>query len=131
MAQFDVYRSPNSRSRRIIPFVLVVQSDLLSDLATCAVVPLVDAAQFGKPATRLNPVFTIEKTSVVMSTAEITGIPRRALGSLADSLASQRDAIVAALDFLIFGFCSDRYSYARHHPGARSQQRSSGRSSRR
>jgi toxin CcdB len=104
MAQFDVHRNPDARSRRIIPYLLVVQSDLLSDLTTCAVVPLVDAAHFGKPATRLNPVFDIEKARVVMSTAEIAGVPRRALGRLAGSLAPQRDAIVAAIDFLILGF---------------------------
>lgn len=104
MPQFDVYRNPDTRSRRVIPYLLVVQSDLLSDLATCAVAPLVDAAQFGKPATRLNPVFEIEKARVVMSTAEIAGIKRRALGQLAGSLAAQRDAVVAAIDFLILGF---------------------------
>jgi toxin CcdB len=104
MAQFDVYRNPDSRSRRTIPYLLVVQSDLLEDLATCAVVPLVDASRFGKPATRLNPVFTIENTHVVMSTAEIAGIPRRVLSQRSGSLSAQRDAIVAAIDFLIFGF---------------------------
>jgi toxin CcdB len=104
MAQFDVYRNPDSRARRIIPYLLVVQSDLLGDLATCTVVPLVDATQYGKPAKRLNPVFTIEQTPVVMSTAEIASVPRRILRHAAGSLAGQRDAIVAAIDFLIFGF---------------------------
>jgi toxin CcdB len=104
MAQFDVYRNPDSRSRRTIPYLLAVQSDLLLDLATCAVVPLVDVAHFGKPATRLNPVFTIEKIRVVMSTAEIAGVPQRILRHVSGSLAAQRDAIVAAIDFLILGF---------------------------
>jgi len=104
MPQFDVHRNPDSGSRRTIPYVLVVQSDLLSDLATCVVVPLVAEAHFGKPATRLNPIFVIDNARVVMSTAEIAGMPRRALGRLAGSLAPQRDAIVAAIDFLVLGF---------------------------
>jgi toxin CcdB len=104
MAQFDVLRNPEPRSRRAIPYLLAVQSDLLHDLATCVVVPLVTEAAFGKAATRLNPVFAVERTRVVMSTAEIVGVPRRILGKPVASLAGERDAILAALDFLLLGF---------------------------
>ena len=41
MAQFDVYRNTNSATRKSIPYVLDVQTDLLDTLATRVVVPLV------------------------------------------------------------------------------------------
>jgi toxin CcdB len=104
MAQFDVHRNADARSRATVPYVLDVQSDLLSDLATRAVVPLVIEKRFAKAASRLNPVLEIENARVVMSTAEIVGVPRRALGERIGSLAPQRDAIVAAIDLLVLGF---------------------------
>jgi toxin CcdB len=104
MAQFEVYSNPDSRARRIIPYLLAVQSDLLRDLSSCTVVPLVDAAHFGPSLTRLNPVFTVERNRVVMSTAEMAAVPRRILRQVVGSLRAERDTIVAAIDFLILGF---------------------------
>lgn len=43
MPQFDVYRNRNPRSRRSIPYLLDVQSDLLTALSTRVVVPLIKA----------------------------------------------------------------------------------------
>ena len=40
MAQFDVHRNPNAASAKAIPFLLDVQADLLSGLATRVAVPL-------------------------------------------------------------------------------------------
>ena len=104
MAQFDVYRNPDSRARRIIPYLLAVQSDLLRDLASRMVVPLVAVQHFGPSLTRLNPVFTIQKARVVMSTAEMAAVPRRILRQVVGNLGGERDAIIAAIDFLILGF---------------------------
>ncbi len=104
MAQFDIYSNPNPRSRRTVPYLLDVQSDLLSGLATRAVVPLMRAGEIKKPATHLNPQFIVQGTKVVMSTAELAGVPSEALGEIIGSLKSRRDEIVAALDFLITGY---------------------------
>jgi toxin CcdB len=103
MAQFDVHRNPNPDTNRVIPYLLIVQADLLDRLATRAVVPLVLAAEMGKPAQHLNPQFEIEGRTVIMSTAEIAGVPKRALGERLLSLQDQRDGIIAALDFLFTG----------------------------
>lgn len=103
MSQFDVYRNPNSQTNREIPYLLDVQSDLLESLATCVVVPLVLAAEMDKPAKRLNPQFKIESKTVVMSTAELAGIPRRTLGEKTGTLKEQRTEIIAALDLLFTG----------------------------
>ena len=101
MAQFEVYRNPNS-SADIRPYLLDVQADLIGRLPTRVVVPLVPARLF-TPARHLNPVFDIEGETHVMSTAEIAGIPRSAIGERVTSLAAQRDTVIAAIDFLITG----------------------------
>jgi len=103
MAQFDVCRNTNPASSRDIPYLLEVQSDLLDVLATRVVVPLVLATEMGKAAKTLNPQFEIEGVSVVMSTPEIAGVPRRVLGEKIVTLKHRRDEIIAALDLLFIG----------------------------
>ncbi|BBO84557.1 CcdB family protein [Desulfosarcina ovata] len=104
MAQFDVYENPNAETNQTVPYLLDIQSDLLDNLATRVVVPLVDAGIAGKPILHLTPRFHVENTRVVMSTAELAGISTGALGKKIGSLKDQRDKIIAAVDFLITGF---------------------------
>ncbi len=59
-------------------YLLDVQNDLLDPLATRVVVPLIKTEEMPKPAKRLNPRFMVENSAVVMSTAELAGIPARA-----------------------------------------------------
>lgn len=103
MAQFDVYENPNPASRKSIPYLLDVQTDLLDSLVTRVVIPLVLTAAMTAPALRLNPSFCVGKTGVVMSTAEIAGVPFKKLGKKVCSLKQHRNEIVAALDFLVTG----------------------------
>jgi toxin CcdB len=103
MAQFDVYINPNAATRKAIPYLLDVQADLLETLATRVVVPLVLAEEMGLAAKTLNPKFKIKSVAVVMSTAELAGIPIRSFGGKVASLKSKRDEIIAALDLLFTG----------------------------
>ena len=103
MAQFDVSRNTNPASSSVIPYLLDVQSDLLGVLSTRVVVPLVLATEMGKAAQTLNPQFEIENAAVVMSTAEISGVPCRSLGEKVTSLQARREEIIAALDLLFTG----------------------------
>jgi toxin CcdB len=86
-----------------IPFLLDVQADLLSDLETRVVVPLVRRAAFGRPASRLHPVFTVADEQVVMATHLVAAVRRRFLGAPVFSLEDQRDVIIAAIDVLWSG----------------------------
>jgi toxin CcdB len=103
MAQFDVYENPNPTSSKSTPFLLDVQTDLLDNLATRVVVPLVAPAAMPKPGRHLNPAFRIGKTMFLMSTAEIAGVSVKSLGRKVCSIKEYRNEIVAALDFLITG----------------------------
>ena len=104
MARFEVFENPNRGTRKLVPFLLDVQSDLLDPLSTRVVVPLIAASEFGKPASRLNPQFEIGGIAVVMSTAELAGVSMAAIGSKVLSLEECRDEITAALDILFTGF---------------------------
>jgi len=104
MAQFDVYENLNPETEDIIPYLLDVQAELLNTLTTRVVVPLLTAAAMGKAAKNLNPQFEIMGCAVVMSTAELAGVPQRILGEKICSLQEHRQEIIAALDFLFTGF---------------------------
>ena len=104
MAQFDVYRNPNPKSRSRIPYLLDVQSDLLEPLATRVLVPLCRPQVLGgKAAERLNPVFHVEGKKVVMLAPELAGVAGGAVGDRVCSLAAERSAIIAALDMVFTG----------------------------
>ena len=103
MPQYDVYENPNPASRKSIPYLLDVQTDLLDSLTTRVVVPLVASADMPTPGRNLNPAFSIGKTMFLMSTAEIAGVSIKSLGKKVCSIKECRNEIVAALDFLITG----------------------------
>ena len=104
MAQFDVYENPNPETNQSIPYLLDVQADLFDNLTTRVVVPLIAVSAMGKAAKHLNPQFKINRTSVVMSTAELAGVNLKILGQKVCSLKEMRNEIIAALDFLFTGF---------------------------
>ncbi|GAB7027807.1 CcdB family protein [Geotalea toluenoxydans] len=104
MAQFDVYENQNPETKATIPYLLDLQADLLDNLSTRVVVPLVTVAAMGKAARHLNPQFKIKRIAVIMSTAELAGVNRHILGDKVSSFKEHRAEIIAALDFLFTGF---------------------------
>lgn len=103
MARFDVHENPTRSSQQRVVYLLDVQADMLGDLATRLVVPLVPSTQFGTPAQRLNPIFKIGKRNYVMATAEMAAISRRHIGARIGSLRAHSTDISNAIDFLISG----------------------------
>jgi len=104
MAQFDVYANPNPATNQTIPYVLDIQADLLSNLTTRVVIPLYTVSAMGKAAKHLNFQFSVKRTAVVMSTAELAGVAVSSLGNKVGSLKEHRNEIIAAIDFLVTGF---------------------------
>jgi len=104
VAQFSLYRNRNPASRTRFPLLLDVQSDLLEPLATRVVVPLTPSAPARARAMRtLTPILKFDGKEYLMLTPQIAGIPVRDLGPIAGNLATDRDTIVAAIDFLLAG----------------------------
>ena len=103
--RFDVFENPNPRTVRTVPYLMVLQSELLDGLVTQVVVPLVKAGALGgKGATRLNPTLSIEGDEVVMLTQQLGAVATGSLARRVSNLDHRREAIVGALDFLFSGF---------------------------
>lgn len=103
MAQFDIYPNRNPETRESIPYLLDVQADMLDVLATRIVIPLYHGDAIPKPARHLNPVVEVDGRSMVLSTAELAGVPASMLGDAAGNLHDYRDDIIASLDFVFTG----------------------------
>ena len=104
MKQFDIVANPFPRSRERQPFLVTLQSDLLvRSLDTVVVAPLEPAAS-GTFADRLNPQIDVEGQPFVLLAQELVTVRKSVLGAPRGSAAAERDAIVAALDFLFTGF---------------------------
>jgi toxin CcdB len=59
-AQFDVYPNPSASAQHGMPYVVVVQSDLLDALATRLVIPLASQTFAGKTPDKLSPAITVK-----------------------------------------------------------------------
>jgi len=84
-------------------YLLDVQADLLSALATRLVVPLLPLDRAPAPAARLNPVFDIAGDRHVMVTQFAAAVHLRELGDRVAILGDQHIPVTAALDLLITG----------------------------
>ena len=105
MAAYAVFGNPNPRTNGDVPFLLDVQSDVLSILKTRVVVPLYRKEVAGAQAmTRLTPMLCFQNQELVAMVPELAGIPWRDLGPAAGNLAAARDEILQAVDLLLTGF---------------------------
>lgn len=104
MPQFSVYKNKNPKSRSTFPYLIDVQSDLLSDLGTRVVVPLIKRGALArKPIKNLMPAIRVDGQEFVMMVPQLAGIAASDLGAPVASMAEHRAEVVAALDFLITG----------------------------
>lgn len=95
MAQLDVYRLQDGG------LVLDCQNDLLDDIGTRFVLPLMPP-DYAPPAQRqLNPAVRIEGEELLVVTQLAMAIRTGELRQRVTSLAAHRDAIVHAIDVLI------------------------------
>lgn len=104
MAQFHAYRNANPATRAQYPFLLDIQSNLLSELKTTIVIPL-SPSRVAAPMSlsRLNPAMAIDGELFIAITQDIAGIDRNQLGSRAHDLSTYRAEIIAAVDFVLSG----------------------------
>lgn len=99
MAKFDIFDSPS----RGAAFLLDLQDELIDTLSTRVVAPLVALENIDKRMKILNPVIPVAGTDYILMTHLLAAIPASALKTKIGSAASQRDEIIASLDFLFTG----------------------------
>jgi len=99
VARFDVYRLLGEAT-----LVVDCQADLLEDLATRFVVPLLPEVDVPRPMARLNPRFLLGGQTLVMATHLASAVSVKELDARVASLLHEQDAIGNALDMLICGF---------------------------
>jgi toxin CcdB len=101
--QFDVVANPDPVEAAHRPYLVVLQSDLVADLTSTVVAPLVPREQM-KGAHRLNPILAVEGHDYWLATHELFAVDQRILRGKITTLADHRDTIIAALDFVFIGF---------------------------
>ena len=99
MPKYDVFPNPSGDG-----YLLDVQSDLLNELNSRLVVPLLPAFSAPKPAKRLNPTFDFEDQQVVMATQFMGAVPTGILKTQVGRLDEESEKIISAIDMLIQGF---------------------------
>jgi toxin CcdB len=104
MPQRDVYPNPSSRSRNELPYLVDVQSELLSALGTRFVVPLSRQVQVptGLPR-RMTPLFDVQNETLRLVPQEGGAIAAVVLRQPVVSLRPQSRLISDALDAVVSG----------------------------
>lgn len=103
MAQYDVFPNPSASGSSGIPYVVVVQSDLLDGLATRLTVPLAVLDFAGKVPTALCPVITVKGQRLHALAHFAAPLPAKQLRRSVDNVAAQASALVAAMDAVLSG----------------------------
>jgi toxin CcdB len=100
--QFDVLANPDATEAAYRPYLVILQSNLVSGLRSTVVAPLVARGQM-EGAQRMNPIFTINGAEYWLATHELFAVEQRVLKERVASLVDHHDAIMAALDFVFTG----------------------------
>jgi len=104
MRQFDVLANPIPRARRALPFVMILQADLVETGRDRVVAPLAPSAAMPSLAGRLIPVVTLSEGAHALLVPSLTTMPAADLRQAVANLEHDRDRIMAALDYLFLGF---------------------------
>src|SRR5690554_7552035 len=78
MAQFDVYPNPSKTSKAHYPYLVDIQSSLLSELATRIVIPLGNRSAFGGEAMQgVTPEISFADQELLLLTPQISSVSDR------------------------------------------------------
>jgi len=101
MRQYDVFQNPTPRTRKLMPYLLVLQSDLVSETDAVIVAPL--SKSIHPEGSRLYPEFAVADGTYTLLTPDLASIPRIALTELVTNLEKDWNRITAAIDMLFAG----------------------------
>lgn len=79
--QYDICRNPDRASKRRVPYLVVLQADLLQLLDTVLVAPVVPERPSNTIA-KLNPVIEISGKRYRASMPDLAGVPRSRVGQV-------------------------------------------------
>ncbi len=100
MAKYDVYSSISSSSE----YLLDLQDEIIDNLSTRVVAPLVPVDEVPRRMKILNPIISVAGVEYLLMTHLLAAIPASTLKIKVGSVLTQRDEIIASLDFLFTGF---------------------------
>jgi toxin CcdB len=103
VAQFDVYANPSESAAHGIPFVVVVQSELLDAMATRMTMPLATVEFAKKSPDKLCPVVTVNGQRLHALAHYTAPLPTRSLRQVVGNLAPQASTLIAAMDVVVSG----------------------------
>ncbi len=104
MSQFGVYRNRNPKTRKIFPYLLDIQCDLLEQIHTTVVVPLGKYSTVkDQVITKLCPIVEIDGIEYAALTQQLAGIDRRLLGVDVTNISNCVSDIIAAVDLILSG----------------------------
>ena len=104
MAQFDVYDNTSKATRKAYPYILELQNDVISEIATRIVVPLSDNRYMSNEELKgLTPKISYEDKELLILMPQIASMSTKSLKNPVGSLSHLRDEIISALDFAITG----------------------------
>lgn len=98
MARLDI-RKLKSKGR--VQLVVEIQSDMVDDLPTAIVAPLIEPGELA-PYKDINPIFKIRNKTMALRVEQLVGIPRKLLGDKVGSLIEEEYQVSRALDRLLF-----------------------------
>lgn len=101
MRQYDVFQNPSPRTRKLIPYLVVLQSDLVSETDAVIVAPLSKSVR--SEGSRLYPQFAVADGYYTLLTPDLASIPRVALTERVTNLAKDWNRITAAVDIIFTG----------------------------
>ena len=105
MARFSIYENIGEYAKTT-PFLLDVQTDLLSGLDTRIVIPLRKASLYKnvKLPQDLIPIFSIKGSDFALETPKMAAVPSKILKKEIGSLKNQQHLVMTAIDRLFHGF---------------------------
>jgi toxin CcdB len=105
MARFSIYQNPEDKTKTT-PYLLDVQTDLLSGLNTRVVIPLRKSGQYKSLSSSqdLIPSFVIHGKGFVLDTPRMAAVPIQHLKNEVGNLREQQHIVMTAIDRLFHGF---------------------------
>lgn len=104
MAQFDVYKNPNTRTKKQFPYIVDVQNEVIAEIDTRIVIPLGKASLFDNEYMgRLTPGIDYEGEKLILLAPQITSVPVKLLKNPIGTIEHLRDEIINVLDFATTG----------------------------